>query len=433
MDTRNDLSPCNFEERLVWHAITGTYGLYVVGGLYIAAPAIAWILLFYLCRKLWQQTDLTPAADRIYIPWGVWIWVSAMLVMEVALIMGHLDFGLGVPAIIKSTIGWAKGWALMAIFPLIGCLKIRPQLIYRATCIVCFQTLLLFPLFLLAYVLHLPQTPYVSPTSLVGGPGPEFFALNLYEIDPEGGRVRWRLFTPWAPALGFVANVYFVFALQEKVKKWRWAGIIASVLMCVVSQSRLALVTLAVVPIFSRILANLTRPGMLFTLGFTSTLTGIFTPALLQAYHDFLDAFKAARAGSSRVRATLGSIAVQRWQDEAPIWGHGVVERGPHLVEYMPIGSHHSWFGLLFVKGLVGFLALAVPLLLSFVDLLLKAQNSVIAQTGLSILLILFLYALGENLEILAYLYWPGLVLLGIAFNQSYRLQPISPSLCHET
>jgi hypothetical protein len=47
----------------------------------------------------------------------------------------------------------------------------------------------------------------------------------------------------------------------------------------------------------------------------------------------------------------LGEIAQQRWRHEAFWFGHGMVERGPHLVEYMPIGSHHSWYGLLLSKG----------------------------------------------------------------------------------
>lgn len=32
-------------------------------------------------------------------------------------------------------------------------------------------------------------------------------------------------------------------------------------------------------------------------------------------------------------------------------------------------------------------------------------------------ILILFLYTFGENLEILSYLYWPGLVIMGMAFK----------------
>jgi hypothetical protein len=137
--------------------------------------------------------------------------------------------------------------------------------------------------------------------------------------------------------------------------------------------------------------------------------------------------FTAARKDSSRVRAALGRIAKYRWEKEAPIWGHGVVEKGPHLVEYMPIGSHHSWFGLLFVKGIVGFLALALPMAWSFGDLTVKAQKSESAQVGLSMVLVLMFYTFGENLEILAYLFWPGLVMMGIGFNAKDRIQEANP------
>jgi hypothetical protein len=89
----------------------------------------------------------------------------------------------------------------------------------------------------------------------------------------------------------------------------------------------------------------------------------------------------------------------------------------------MPIGSHHTWFGLLFIKGLVGFYSLVIPMVLSFVVLLIKSQRSQTARVGLGILFTLFLYTFGENLEILAYLYWPGLIVMGIAFKSS--VQPI--------
>jgi len=34
---------------------------------------------------------------------------------------------------------------------------------------------------------------------------------------------------------------------------------------------------------------------------------------------------------------------------------------GAQVVERMPIGSHHTWVGLLFTYGLVGFIAQATP------------------------------------------------------------------------
>ncbi len=415
------MKPQNFEERVVWYSIVGTYGFFLLGGLYILAPVVAWVLLAYLGWKWWNQDSHTAKEQRVTVPVTVWVWIVAMLVMQLALILGHLDFNLDTGLLIKSSIGWAKGWALLALFPLIGCLEIRPPLLYRATCIVCLHTLLVLPFFVLGYLLHLPDRLYVSPLQVIGGPGPEFFSVQLYEIDPENHQVRFRLFTPWGPALGFVANIYFFVALQEKDKKWRWIGIAGCLVMCLISASRLALLSIVTVLILTWVLTNFKQAKMQIALGFASLAAGIASPQILAAIESFNEAFKGARAGSSRVRAALGRIALDRWQKEAPIWGHGVVERGPHLVEYMPIGSHHTWFGLLFVKGAVGFVALAVPLLWSFVDLLIKAQKSDTARTGLSIVLVLFLYTFGENLEILAYLFWPGLVMLGLAFKEGVQ------------
>ena len=413
-----DITPQNPEERLIWYSITGTYLFYALGALYVVAPVLAWLLLARLVWKLWQQTPLTPLEQRIRIPVTLWVWVIGMLVMLLALIMGHLDYRLGTGQLIKSTIGWAKGWALLAIFPLLGCLPIRPELIYRAAMKVCFHTVLLLPVFIGAYLVGLPQTLYVSPLKAIGGPGPEFFALNLYEIEAVGG-VRWRLFTPWAPAVGFVANIYFIFALEEKNLKWRTFGIVGSILMILMSKSRLALVALVAVWGLSWGLSRLKRPSTYFAAAAGSTVFGIVGVWVLEAAGRFWDAFKAARADSTRVRATLGRIAVDRWRSEAPLWGHGIVERGPHLVEYMPIGSHHSWYGLLFVKGIVGFLALLIPMAWTFVVLLIKAQSQRIGRVGLALIIILFLYTFGENLEILAYLFWPALVMIGIALRPS--------------
>ncbi len=414
-----DIQPENFAERVVWWGIVGMYGYFAIGGVYVVGSVIGWLLIGNLIHLLLLQTEDTPTDQRISVPWITWIWLVGMVMEEVALIMGHLDFNLETGLIIKSTIGWAKGWALLGIFPLAGCLPIRPRLIYRAVCILCYHTVLIFPFLYLAYKAHLPQVLFVSPLKAVGGPGPFFFDVPLYEIDATTGAARWRLFTPWAPALGFVGNIYFVLALNEPRRKWRWFGIVGSILMCLIPASRLALVSLSAAYALTWLMTNFTRPLVLIISGVVTFIAGLFAPVLAIAFADFVELFKGARAASTRVRQTLGEIAVDRWWNEAPIWGHGVVEEGPHIVEYMPIGSHHTWFGVLFVKGIVGFLGLAIPMIFSLLDLLIKGQDNREAQVSLSILIILFLYTFGENLEILAYLFWPGLLLMGIAFKSA--------------
>jgi hypothetical protein len=96
----------------------------------------------------------------------------------------------------------------------------------------------------------------------------------------------------------------------------------------------------------------------------------------------------------------------------------------------MPIGSHHTWFGLLYVKGLVGVCALAIPLAWTFLEMILVAQISRIGRVGLAMTLMIAFYSNGENLEILAYLMWPGLLLIGSAMRRgvSYETQGPTPS-----
>ena len=127
-----------------------------------------------------------------------------------------------------------------------------------------------------------------------------------------------------------------------------------------------------------------------------------------------ISTFKNARADSTRVRATLQRIAEERWREEALWFGHGRVAPGPHLVEYMPIGSHHTWYGLLFVKGLTGFFALLIPLILQILISLADAISSTRGRLPLGFSFVVILLSFGENIEIQAYLLWPGLMIWGI-------------------
>jgi hypothetical protein len=425
-DSEDNLQPQNVPERLVWWSIILTYPIWIIGGLYVVGSVLCWLLLVCLLIKILARMDHPEENEEISISPVIWLWIIGMIIMQVALIAGHVNFNLGTGIIIKSSIGWAKGWAALALYPLAGALPIRSSIPTRAICIVGFHTLLIMPLLLLTPNLGLPEVLYVSPLRAIGGPGNEFFDVPLYEIDGSTGDLRWRLFAPWGPALGFVGNINFMICLQEKNRKWKILGIIGSILMCFVCKSRLAQLSIILIPLTTAIIARLRQPLMLITLGVVSYLGGIFATSILTAVSDYWEGFKGARAGSTRVRFALKRIAFHRWETEAPIWGHGVVEGGPHLVEYMAIGSHHTWAGVLFVKGLVGFVALAVPMLVTLLDMLRRAASSSyrLGSTGLGVIIILFMYTFGENLEILVYLYWPGMLVMGMALQEKPLPRP---------
>ena len=410
------IKPQNLSETLVWYYLIGTYGIYLLGAQSILAPLLGCFLTGCLLVKWWHQTEKTPSEARIRISLTVWVWVVAMLVIEVALIAGHLDFDLGIFKIIKSSInGWLRQWALLALFPLVGHLNIRPQIIYRGVCIVCLQSLVVMPIAYLAGTLNISPDLYTSPLRVFGG-GFDY-GVSLYLLE-DGGGFRLALFTPWAPALGLIGNIYFFLASQETDQKWRWIGMVGAVAMIVTSVSRLAMLCLPFVLGATWLLVNLVRPWTQFAVGLTCLTAGLWSSTLLNLFQSAQERIYQARRSSSRVRATLGRMAIERW-DEAPIWGHGIIEtRGPKVVEHMPIGSHHTWFGLLFTHGIVGCTALAAAFAWSLIDLSIKAQASEVAKVGFSIVLILLVFTVGENINALAYLYWSGLIVLGIAFQE---------------
>lgn len=415
-----ELQPETLEERLIYWTIVGTWGLWLLGALYVVGPALGYALMAILIARALGIAGAPLALGHI--PAGVVLWIVGMLAMLIALVVAHVDFELELGQAIKSTIGWMKGWALMAIFILAGsALGIRPQIVFRATGILAVQTLMLAPIFILASVLGLPTDLYVSPLSIVGGPGPEFFDVTLYHMGDTSGVVRWRFFAPWATAAAFLAGISFVFALYERWPAWKLAGVASALVVAVMSGSRLSIVALPAILTSILLISNIRRPAVIIALAGLCAAAVLVTDDIVMAYEDANQAFNSARAASSRVRAALAQIAYHRWLTEAPVFGHGIVERGPHLVQFMPIGSHHTWLGLLFVKGAVGFLGLAIPMAWSLCELALKAQTDRIARAGLGVMLALTLFSFGDNLEIVAYLIWPGLVIVGIALGRRLR------------
>jgi hypothetical protein len=340
--------------------------------------------------------------------------------MLLALLVAHLQYDLGAPQTLKSAIGWLKGWGLLALFPLAGaCLRIRYAVLVRANSWFALQTLIITPFLVAAALAHLPPRLFVSPFEIVGGPGPEYFSVYLYIVDPSNGALRWQFIAPWAPAAGMIGNLMFVFAWFEPDRRFKILGLCVGVMIAFMTKSRMAMLFLVMYPPLLWTLSRLGRPRLLGAGAALSVFIGIIADTVITAVQDGVSAFRSARMDSTRVREALGRIALDRWWEEAPVWGHGVVVRGPHHVEFMPIGSHHTWFGLLYVKGAVGLLALAVPIAWTVIEMLLLAQVSDRGRLGLSVVIVLIFYSFGENLEILAYLFWPGLVAIGAAFAQA--------------
>lgn len=408
--------PMNPVERLVYKTLVYTWPLYAIGALYVVGPVLAWILGGLAVLALFLGPAMRPDLRATgTIPSVIWGWIIGMFAMLVALWVGHLDWALGTVQTIKSTIGWAKGWALMALFPLAGAvLPIRREVLIRGQCVVGLGTLILAPILLAAPYVGLPEKIFTSPLKAIGGPGPEYFSVYFFTFDPSSWTPRWQFYAPWSPFAALLGVVMILFALEEKAIKWKAIGISAGTLMIFASKSRMGLVGLVACTIGPRMMPLILRGwAWQVVAGLTASLA-IIGPALAAAAGEAVAAFKGARADSTRVRETLQRIAGERWNNEAFWFGHGRVQPGPHLVEYMPIGSHHTWWGLLFVKGVVGMLALLVPFVWQTLIAIIDAAKGPRGRLPMGIMMTLTLLSFGENIEIEAYMLWPGLVILGI-------------------
>lgn len=425
------MKPQNFEERLVWYSIIGTYIIYFTGNLLPVSALLGWALFFCLCKKIWYQIEDTPVEERISIPWVMWLWVIAMPIILIVKIIALDDFGADTNTFVRGFLGWLVSWALLALFPLAGCLNIRPQLIYRAICIVCLQSLIIIPFCYLAYFINLPPNLYTSPVERIIQNGKLYYNVFLYIYTSYNHELRLSLFAPWGPALGIVGSFYLFLVQREPNKKWRWIGIAGAIAMCVVSSSRLAFISVPLVALLVWVWTNFWRPKIQIWAGFLSFLSGIFSTILVSVGRDVLDTVSSSRSESTVVRKKLIEFAFDR-SKEAPIWGHGNQEPGPKVIENMPIGSHTTWGGLMFMHGMVGFVTFLVPTVCTFLGLLIQAQKSPTGKVGLSVFLVLIFFSSGESLDALAYLCWPALLIIGIALKKEIKNSISTINSCNE-
>lgn len=418
----------NPAEMIVWKALIWTWPFYFVGALYVVGPVLGWTLAGLAMLSLYLgpaiRADLRATGS---LPALAWAWIFGMVALLVVLWIGHMNWDLGLGATIKSSIGWAKGWALIALFVTAGSvLPIRREIVIRGQCVVGLWTACLTPFMYLAPLLHLPEKIFVSPLKVIGGPGPEYFSVYLFTYDPESWTPRWQFYAPWSPFAALLGVIMVVFALEERNRRWLIAGLLGGLIMIVLSKSRMGMIGLVACTVGPRMLPYFVTSWVWQLMAGLAASLAVLGTALLAAINNAVAAFKGARADSTRVRAALQRIAGERWQGEAFWFGHGTVEPGPHLVEHMPIGSHHTWWGILFVKGLSGLIALFIPLVWQLLNAAVEAARGASGRLPLGIMMTIVLLSFGENLEIEAYMLWPALLLLGINLREQERRRGLS-------
>ena len=404
----------NKYEELIWWSIICTIPIWVMGGVYILGSILGWIL----CILKIMENRYIPKQNSFQLNLLIVAWLIGALILLVSLLIGHYNFELGLLTTIKSTIGWAKGWALFPLYIIGGLLPIRQEIITRAVAINCIYMLCVLVLGALLYLLGVEGSLFTSPLRIVSpGNSEAFFDFSLFYRDLATNALKIRLFTPWSPALGLLANIYFWIIINETNRKIKMISILSVIILCIVSGSRAAILGITVIPCIIFIVRKFKGYLFFYACSIITLIFSIYYHFIITVASDTWQQVRNLRSDSSRVRSLLTQISLERWLGDAFWWGHGIVVKGPKLVEYTLIGTHNTWVHLLYAKGFIGLIAFLLPmlilLLLSLGNLLSKKEDR-LSTSCLGISMVLWQYTISENLEMLVYLYWPGLILVGI-------------------
>ena len=405
----------NIDEKIIYYTIVLTYPLYLLGGLYLVGPVLGWFLLYHAVMIMLN--------NRVKINYLAMLWLFSILLIEIVVVIGSFNTGHSLLMTIKSTIGWAKGWALIGVFIFIGAiLPIRYYILQQAVINILWQSLLISPLLIIVAFLDFPTLLYISPLKILGGGGEQFFKVWLYWNDLNTGLPRWQLFAPWSPALAFYALLALSIILPRPSDKTKYVALFSAVVLVLLSESRAGIVILLMLILIYVMSYFFDVIFILFMMLVSILIFGVFSEEIIGGVVDSINYINNMRSKSSMIRQTLNDIGLYRWYNESFWFGHGNVERGPHIVQFMPIGSHNAFIGLLFIKGIIGLLLYVIPLVTTTVYLFFKSFYKRDYLSGFFVILIFFMYSFTENIEILSYLMWPGWLFIGMALRAcSYR------------
>jgi hypothetical protein len=279
------------------------------------------------------------------------------------------------------------------------CIKAGWVLVFSAISYVMFAVLGLRTVVLpsLLQLLHPSDAPYARF---------HFFMRFYGEEDFLGSNdFRLQLFYPWSTALGIAGVLPVLLAWRERSPAWRIVGLLGGIAAVVLSYSRSVFLGVAVVfavfCFFRMTLRTQIATILAAIIALNAVvLLGVFDPTtFLSDFHNDIDQ---ARAGSSQARNFLYAA---EWQGflRQPWLGQGWF--GQNYARWLPapIGSHSSFYGVLYRGGILTFGAACLAYLATFWSCLTRwAAGSRTAATALAQMFLFGLSAYGENMETLA-------------------------------
>jgi uncharacterized membrane protein YhaH (DUF805 family) len=216
--------------------------------------------------------------------------------------------------------------------------------------------------------------------------------------------IRLTLFYPWATGLALAGATALLVGTGDRLRGWRVVAAIAGTVAVLLSYSRSAVLSLAVALVILGFL-RLSGPrqaiaALLAGLAINVALLAGFDP--IETAREVQAEFTNLRPGSSLARALIYELSWAHFLDR-PILGHGWMS-GPvaRWLPTMPLGSHSSFYGVLYLGGIVTFAALCLAYLATLAVAALRLRDrGRDAPVALVLLLLLGVVAVGEGINVL--------------------------------
>lgn len=307
---------------------------------------------------------------RTRLPLCVWAWLLMSIAMAWTAILGLYDMGAGVQTFLAAVVTFIKSY-----FLIFTCLalpfwnRVRVQVITRAVSWMAAGYLgtIAIQLALLAvgitgrFAAPLARVLPVDKGSLevILAHHSSFLGLPL---------PRTVLYTPDPPILGLSAIFCFLICLGETNIRLRNLALTGSIAALIFSASRSALISLPIALLIGTCFSfNIFRQLSLWLASLTfllSSILGLTLEDLAQRPVEFFEQARANAADSSAERALVIRKTLEAWQ-ESPWVGWGVIRGAAHLYEdaYISLGSFSTYAAVLYLHGIVGFVALIIAMI----------------------------------------------------------------------
>lgn len=349
----------------------------------------------------------------------LWCLVGASQMLSA--LVNSIQLNEGVAALPGRMVGMPSlGWIVLGMAVGVGAeYRLHSSRTVRATCIYG-GIILCFSILSFAYgsLTSADELSVISPIGLIlpsSMPSVmQHFTMRFFLSDDDGfGVRRLILFFPWSTGLSMAGMTVMVVAWSERAFFWRWAGFLGGSTALVGSMSRAAVLAMAasMAIVFWVRLSRVTQMVIiLITLlaGITAIFSG-FEP--METTSRMLAEVNGIREGSTDARNMIYDKSWEGFQS-SPIFGTGWL--GEDYSEYIPvpIGSHSSFYGLLYTGGVVGFGMFALAFLVTLI-VLISRLPATSGATGLWVGLGMISY--GESLYSLV----PSCLIMFIFFGAS--------------